>query len=184
MSAITNTAFPALLPIKHRERLFLFPRFVRFKIFTAPAEITKSARFGSPKCACSKIARTSFYIIQRSKIHRWQSSSCKGQLCLLCGQRTVWGGHRPLRRFWRAYWSNQRLVPLSKIVRNRPIPAFLRHDCAKLRSDDPDYKSIIRIIICCHAWAHPGYPAFHSKRGKVVGAHTSARGKAKRYSMR
>ena len=44
------------------------------------------ARSGSPKCACSKIARTSsLQSLQRGKIQRWQSISCKGKLRLLRG---------------------------------------------------------------------------------------------------
>ncbi len=55
-----------------------------------------------------------FTIIQRSKIQRWQSISCKGKLCLLCGSERFGGGIGQCIDFG-GVLVEPKLVPLSKI---------------------------------------------------------------------
>ena len=105
-----------MLYLKHRKEVVVKQAYLLSEIYSARPEHRPKpvARFGSPKWACSKIASTSSLhpsSAVRSSVCRL---FCKRKLFLLCGSEWFgWGIGQALILV--AYWSNHKLVPLSKI---------------------------------------------------------------------
>ena len=68
-----------------------------------------------------------FTIIQRSKIQRWQSISCKGKLCLLCGSERFGGGIGQCVDFGGVLVEPKARAAVKNRCETDPFQALLRH---------------------------------------------------------
>ena len=130
MSAITKTAFPACFQESIGKGCFYF------KVIASLARFYSALPEHQPRCWHGLAHRNA--LVQKLQEphlynHPAQQDSAlaihllQGQAVPAVWQRTVWRGHRPVRRFWRRTGRTKGSCRCQKSVRNRPIPALLRH---------------------------------------------------------